>query len=384
MSVTIRPLSFESKRDINRFIEAQFRALDGEPHWVPVPRLLQREALTPKKAPFLQYGRAQLFLAERDGEPVGRVSAQINPRHDEYHHERAGFFGFFDCVDDREVSAALLGAAEEWLREQGATFARGPLSFTINDEAGCLVEGFETRNTVMNPHGRPYYGGLIEASGYAKEKDLLGWGYEVTELIPRIRRWHDRITAMPNVRVRPFDPKHLHRDVRTALEIFNDAWRDNWGFVPVSDAEADHFADQLKFGPLVLADPRITAIVEIDGEPAAMIVAVPDFNEALADLHGSLFPWGWAKFYWRLRRGLRAGRVVLLGLKHKYMRRRELTGLAIMLIGEVHVRGQAAGYEWAELGWVLEDNGLLNSSLQGTTARVSKRYRIYRKELAGG
>lgn len=381
MSVSVHPLSFESKKDINAFIDVLWSVYADAPDWIPLPKMMQREALDRKKVPFLGYGDAQLFLAERDGQAVGRISAQINPRHDEYHHEKAGFFGFFDCLDDPEAAAALFSTAEEWLQDRGVDFVRGPLSFTINDEAGCLVEGFDEPPTVMNPQGRPHFGRLIEANGYAKEKDLFGWYYPVGELNDRFRTWHDRIHSMPHIRVRNFDPKHLQRDVKLALAIYNDAWQENWSFVPVSDEEADHFASQLKFGPIVLADPRITAIVELDGEPAAMIVAVPNFFEALRGLNGSLFPFGWARFYWRLRRGLKNGRVVLLGLKRKHMRKRALAGMNLMLLSEIHLRGQEAGYDWAELGWVLEDNALLNSSLQRTDAHVHKVYRIFRKDL---
>ena len=381
MSVSVRPLSFRSKKDINAFIDVLWSVYADDPSWVPLPKMLQREALDPRKVPFLAYGEAQLFLAERDGEAVGRISAHINPRHDEYHEEKAGFFGFFDCLDDPEAAAALIAAAEEWLRDRDVDFVRGPLSFTINDEAGCLVEGFDQPPTVMNPQGRPHFGRLIEASGYAKEKDLFGWYYPVTDLSDRFETWHERIRSLPNIRVRSFDPKHLRRDVKLALSIYNDAWQDNWGFVPVSDEEADHFAAQLKFGPIILADPRITAIVELDGEPAAMIVAVPNFFEALRGLNGSLFPFGWARFYWRLRRGLKNGRVVLLGLKRQHMRKRALAGMNLMLLSEIHLRGKEAGYDWAELGWVLEDNTLLNSSLGKTNGHIHKVYRIFRKNL---
>ena len=154
MPVSVRSLAFDRKKDINAFIDVQWTVYADDPAWIPLPKLIQREALDPRKVPFLQYGEAQLFLAERDGRAVGRISAQINPRHNEYHDEKAGFFGFFDCIDDPEVATALFEAAEAWLRERKVDFVRGPLSFTINDEAGCLVKGFEKPPTVMNPHGR--------------------------------------------------------------------------------------------------------------------------------------------------------------------------------------------------------------------------------------
>ena len=382
MSVSVRPLSLTNKRDISAFVDVLWTVYTGDPNWIPLPKRMLKDALDLKQVPFLRYGEAQLFLAERDGKAVGRISAHKNPHHDAYHNEKAGFFGFFDCLDDSEAAAGLFAAAEGWLRQRQVDFVRGPVSFTINDETGCLVEGFDHPPTVMNSHGRPHFGSLIEANGYHKEKDLWGWWYTMEEMSDRLRHWHRRITSLPDVQVRSFDRKHLERDVKIALDIFNDSWQDNWGFVPVSEEEAEHFADQMKLGPLLLADPRITAIVEIDGEPMAMIVAMPNFQEALAGLNGRLLPFGWAKFLWRLkRRGLRTGRVVLLGMRRKYMRRRDLAGMNVMLLAEIHFRGQAAGYTGAELGWVLEDNTLLNSSLERITSDVYKVYRLYRKDL---
>ena len=375
MSLRVRELPLGA--GAQPFIDVLWRVYEGDPAWVPPLRRVLRERLDPKHTPFLRYGQAQLFLVERSGTAVGRISAQINPLHDQKWGERAGFFGFFDCLDDPAAAAALFEAAEGWLRARGAAFARGPISFTLNDEAGCLIDGFETPPMVAMPHGRTWFPQLIEAGGYAKAKDLWAYRYPVdAELEPRRRRAYERIHAMERVRVRPFEKRQLRRDVRLAAEIYNDAWQQNWGSTPITEAEADRLAADL----VQFADPALTAMIEIDGEAAAMVVAVPNLNECARDIDGRLFPFGWAKLLWRLRRGPRSGRVMLLGVRGQF-RTREFAQLGVMLTAEVHVRGRARGYEWAELGWVLEDNDLLNSALRRTDAEVYKTYRIYEKPL---
>ena len=373
--VRVRALGFG--RAAAPFVDVLWRIHEGDPAWIPTLRRVQLERLDPARAPFLQYGRAQLFIAERDGRAVGRISAQLNPLHDEKWGEAAGFFGHFDCCDDQEAATALFEAAESWLRERGAAFARGPFNFTINDESGCLVDGFDTPPMVAMPHGQRWFPDLIEANGYQQVKDLWAYRYPVAApLGERRERARQRIIEHPRVHVRTFSKRHLRRDVRIAAEIFNDAWVDNWGSLPITADEADRLAaDLVKF-----ADPRLTAIVEIDGDPAAMVISIPNLNECARDLNGQLFPFGWAKLLWRLRRGPRSGRVMLLGVRQKW-RTREFATLGLMLTAEIHVRGAQHGYEWAELGWVLEDNHLLNHALNRTDAEVYKVYRIYEKPL---
>ncbi|MCY3558041.1 MAG: N-acetyltransferase [Chloroflexi bacterium] len=377
MTTRVRIRSVGFGREATPFIDVLWRVYADDPHWIPMLRRVQRERLDPAHTPFLRYGQAQLFLAERDGEPVGRISAQINPLHDEKWNEAAGFFGHFDCVDDLEAAAALFEAAESWLRERGAAISRGPFSFTINDESGCLVEGFDSPPMVAMPHGRPWFPELIEANGYRKVKDLWAYHYPVdAPLGDRRQRAWQRIHEHPRVTVRPFDKRNFQRDVRIAAEIFNEAWVENWSSVPITEEEADRLASDL----VQFADPDLTAFVEIDGDPAAMVISIPNLNECARDIDGRLFPFGWAKLLWRLRRRPESGRVMLLGVRQKW-RTREFAQLGVMLTAEVHVRGAAKGYRWAELGWVLEDNHLLNHALRRTDAEVYKVYRVYEKAL---
>ncbi len=371
--MTVRPVLFGDNLD--RFLGVPEHIYRDDPAWIPPLRRQVRDQLNPRKNPFLRYGAAQLFLAERGGEPVGRISAQINPHHDAYHGERGGFFGFFECVDDAAVARALLTAAEEWLRPHGADWVRGPFSFTINDELGVLVDGFDTPPTIAMAHSRPYYGALLERCGYARVKDVYAWSWTLGPLPDRFEQARAAIHALPGVTVRPIDKRHFQRDIRTAVEIFNDAWADNWGFVPITEEEADRLAHDLK----QFSNPATTAIIEVDGEPAAMIVAITDLNHVIRDLHGRLFPFGVLKVLWRLRHPTR-GRTILMGVKHRF-RTRNLAALSAMLPTEMNALGLAHGFTWAELGWVLEDNRMMNNPLQRLGAHRYKTYRIYQKSL---
>ena len=377
MALRVRPVGFG--KQARGFRDLPWRVYADDPNWIPPLRRQLSAQLDPKLNPFLRYGEAQLFLAERDGEAVGRISAQINPEHDAYYHERGGFFGFFECDNDPAVAQALLETAEDWLQARGVDWVRGPVSFTVNQEIGTMVDGFDAQPMVAMPYGRPYYDALITACGYDKVKDLVAWRYPVGEMAPRLRAMRERLLAMDGISVREMEKRHLRRDLGIAVEIFNDAWSENWGFVPVRPDEIDQLAHDLG----QFADPQLTSIVSYKGEPVAMVVAIPNLAECARDINGRLFPLGGLKVLWRLWRGPKSGRVILLGIKSAY-RTRAFAGLAYMLFSEVYVRGARRGYDWAELGWVLEDNRLLNSALPRFGGSVYKTYRVYQKAASDG
>ncbi len=376
MSLQVRPIGFDKER--RRFIELLWKVYRDDPMWVPPLRRQLARQLDARHNAFLTYGTAQLFLAERDGEVVGRISAHLNPVHDATHNERGGFFGFFESIDDPAVAQALLESAEDWLAQHQVDWVRGPISFTMNQEVGILIEGWDTPPTVGMAHSRDYYPALMEGAGYRKAKDLYAWSYALGTLNKRLAALYDRVAARPNVHIREFERKHFHRDVRIAAQIFNEGWADNWGFVPISEAEADQLADDLN----QFASPGTTSMIEIDGEPAAMVVGVPDLNHVIRDIDGRLFPLGAIKLKWRLWRGSPRGRCILLGMRAQYHRNFS-AGVAALLWGQIHHSGKRCGYEWAELGWVLEDNDLVNKSIESVGARLYKRYRIYQKDAAG-
>ncbi len=336
-----------------------------------------KERLSPKN-PFFRHAEGSLFTAYRNGWCVGRITAQVDRAHLDLHGDGAGFFGFLDTVDDEEVSGALLGAAAEWLSARGMKKMRGPMSLNVNEEIGCLVEGFDTPPMVMMPHHRPYQGGLIERAGLTKVKDLYAWRYTVGNVPARARRAHDEIEALPEIKTRHLDMKRLDREVRVVMDIFNDAWRQNWGFVPLTEAELGQLAKDFK---LILI-PELTYLVEIDGEPAAFAVAIPNLNEMVRDLKGKLSPAGIAKLIWRLKvRGPETARLCFLGVRKKYRGVKKYGGLSTYLYAKMNDSGKRLGIKWGELSYTLEDNAPVNLGIKFMGGKLYKRYRLFERDL---
>jgi len=337
----------------------------------------QRELLSPKHNPFFQHADVCLFLARRNGDVVGRISAQIDHEHNRYHDERTGFFGFFESENDPAVASALLSAAEEWLRARGMERIRGPLNFSINGEVGFLADGFDSAPQVLMPYTQPYYLDLLEAFGYTKVQDLFAWRWESQPVPEGPARMVRELRSRPEVRVRIANMKRFDAEVRTILDLYNEAWSENWGFVPATEAEARQMSRDLK----LLADPHLVPFVEIDGRPAGVALAVPNLNEAIHDLNGKLFPFGFIKLFWRLKvRRVRTGRLLLLGIRKEY-RTRRYAGLAYLLCDEIYHQAHKRGYQWAEFSWTLEENRLINSLITKIGCTHYKTYRIYEKRL---
>jgi hypothetical protein len=336
-----------------------------------------KERLSPKN-PFFKHAEGSLFTAYRNGWCVGRITAQVDRAHLDLHGDGAGFFGFLDTVDDAEVSGALLGAAGQWLRTRGMKKMRGPMSLNVNEELGCLVEGFDTPPMVMMPHHRPYQAGLIERAGLVKVKDLYAWRYTVGDVPARARRAHDEINALPEVKARHLDMKRLDQEVRVVMDIFNDAWQQNWGFVPLTEAELAQLAKDFK---LILV-PELTYLVEIDGEPAAFAVAIPNLNEMVRDLKGKLSPAGIAKLIWRLKvRGPQTARLCFLGVRKKYRSVKKYGGLSTYLYAKMNDSGKRLGIKWGELSYTLEDNAPVNLGIKFMGGKLYKRYRLFERDL---
>ena len=367
-----------SKAEREAFLRLPWQLYRDDAAWVPNLLMLQREAIDAKKNPFFDHGEAQLFLARRDGEVVGRISAQVNGAHNAYHDERTGFFGFFEAEDGTETAQALFQAAEEWLRRRGMNRARGPFNFSLNEEAGLLVEGFEHPPMIATTHALPYYGAIVEAAGYAKEVDLLAYRWPMKELPARTMAAVAQTRAAKGLTVRRAQLRHLARDMGILLDIFNDAWQDNWGYVPVTEREAKKLADDLR----LIVDTRVAIIAEVEGEPAGMIVGLPNLNEAIRDFGGTLNPWNAAKLLWRLKlRGLETGRIFLFGVKRRFQRRRDLVGLPFLLLHELYLGSKKGRYRWAEESWILETNTRMNAMMPYFDAYVYKRYRVYVKAI---
>lgn len=375
MAVTIRQVT--SKADLKAFIRLPWRLYAHDPNWVPPLLYLQRQQFSPQHNPFFAHADVRLFLAERAGQVVGRVSAQIDYEHNRYHGERTGFFGFFEAENDPALARALLGAAEDWLAGRGMDRIRGPLSFSMNGEVGLLIEGYDWPPTVLMPYSPPYYRDLVERCGYVKCKDLFAWRYDGTEIPERAKRMVEALRQMPEVKVRTAEMRCFNEEVRTILDIVNSAWSDNWGFVPVTETEAQKLAHGLR----LIVDPNVVLLAEVNGTPAATLVSLPNLNEAIHDLNGRLFPFGFLKLLWRLKvRGLTSGRLILMGVKKEY-RTRRYAGLAYLLCAELYRRAKTRGYEWAEFSWTLEDNRLINAMIEHIGCRHYKTYRLYEKVL---
>ena len=350
----------------------------GNQYWVPPLFRLQHELLSPETNPFFQHADVQMFLARRGSEAVGRVTAQIDHEHNRYHNERTGFFGFFESDDDPDVARALTTAAEDWLRERGMDRVRGPMNFSANGEIGFLLSGFDMPPMVLMPYTHEYYLRLMEGCGFEKVKDLYAYRWDrqpVAEGPPA--RMVAALRKRPEVTIRQANMKHFREEVRTLLRLYNDSFAQNWGFVPATEAEADQMATDLK----LLVDPHIVPFVEINGKPAGVALAIPNLNEAIRDLNGRLFPFGFIKLLWRLKvRRVRTGRVVILGIAKEF-RTRQYAGLAYLLCDEIYHVGIERGYDWAEFSWTLEDNHLINNLIEKAGTVRYKAYRLYEKAL---
>ena len=377
-AVRIVPATTRSDRD--RFIRVPFALYADDPNWVP-PLIVERRAhLDPAANPFFRHAEAALFLAERGGRTVGRISAQADSLALRQYGAPIGHFGFLEAEDDPAVFAALLGAAEDWLRERGMRRVRGPLSFSINDEVGLLIDGFDTPPSMMMGHARPYYAARLAALGYAKAKDLYAYEFRLDrDPLPRAaRRQVERLRADPRVTLRPLRRRAFAAEIRAVLDVFNDAWSGNWGFVPLTEAEIDRLARDMK--PL-LRDDHV-CIAEVDGEPAAFGVALPNLNEAIADLGGALLPFGWARLLWRLKAGrMRTARLPLMGVRRRYQNSPFGAALAFAVIERLHAAFARRGFERGELSWILEDNRPMRHILRAIGAVPYKTYRVFEKDL---
>jgi hypothetical protein len=378
MAIEIRELKAGDKKTLKDFLDVVDVIYKDSPYYVRPLDFDVSDRLDHKKNPFFEHAEGTAWVAYKDGKPAGRATAQIDQEHLKRYHDDAAMFGFFETVDDAGVSGALLAEAETWARAKGMKRLRGPLSMSINEETGCLIEGFDDPPTVMMPYHNPYQGGLIEKSGYGKLKDFYSWKYDVGAVPPRAQKARDEIAAMPEVTTRSANPKKLLDDVRLIMDIFNDAWSDNWGFVPLTENELLKMAADTK---LILM-PEITKISFINGEAAAVAFGLPNLNELVRDIHGKLFPFGILKMLWRLRvQGPKSGRLVILGIRKKWRHVRRYAGLSAYLYVEMNRAAHLLGMKEGELGWTLEDNSAINAGIRLMGGRIAKRYRVYEKAL---
>jgi len=370
--VNIVPVT--NARELRQFIRLPWRIYREDPFWVP-PLILDMKKLFDKsKNPFFEHSSAEFFLAVRNGECVGRIAAICNNNHNRFHGERAGFFGFFESINDGAVSSALLDQAAQWVRDRGMAELRGPMNYSTNETAGLLVEGFDSSPCLMMTYNPRYYADLIEPAGFEKAMDLYAW-FLMTDkgLNPKIIRVGEKVLKEEDIQIRTINMNKYWDEVEVLQKIYNDAWSTNWGFVPMTDAEFRHMAKDLK----TVVDPRVVLIAEKNGVPVAFSLALPDFNQALKKINGRLLPFGLPLLLYHARR-IRQVRVLALGIAKKMQ---NWSGIGAALYYESFRRGVAAGYRSCEFSWTLENNDLINRSMKLFGARIYKRYRIYRKKI---
>jgi hypothetical protein len=374
----LRVVPVDGRRDVTRFLRVPHRVYAGDPFWIPPLELEQRQMMSPRSA-YFEHARARFWTALRGDQPVGRISAQVDDLRIRQYDDATGHFGMLEAIDDQDVFAALLATAGDWLREQGMRRALGPFNLSINGDIGTLVEGFDSPPMILMGHARPYYDARIKACGYAKAKDVVAMILDTTGQPPRFMdQIMRRARESAHLQFQPIRKKHLRQDMAAIGAIFNDAWSDNWSFVPFTDAELEELAQVLRhFVPAGLVQ---TAFV--DGEPAAFIVIIPNLNEIITDLNGRLLPFGWAKMLWRIKvRGTRSGRVALMGVRKKFQNSAIAMGLVFGLFDAVKDTVLGNHIEKLELSWVLEDNEPMLHIERRLGGVPYKTYRVYEKPL---
>ncbi len=376
MAVDVRPVG--PRADLREFIELPFRLHATSEEWVPPLRLERRLFLSPRFNKWFRHADAELFLARSEGRVVGRVSAQIDHNFNAYQRNDWGMFGFLELEESREVLDALLDAAAAWLRERGRDRMVGPMDFTMNDEAGVLIEGFDREPFIKQPWQPPYYQRLCEEAGLRKAVDLWMWELYIEDrsrIVPAIVEMAERLEAEHGIRLRKMRRSRLRRELDLFGETYNEAWKDNWGFTPYTKEDLDTYAQDLQ---LVFDEHWFMVAERIDtGESVGVAITVPDINQVLKRMNGRVLPFGWWHFLSR-RRIVDRVRVGFLGVKPEYQH----TGVAAAFYLEHFEMAAVTRQKWGEMGWILETNDAMNRGMEGMGGRVVKRYRVYERALA--
>jgi GNAT superfamily N-acetyltransferase len=375
-AVTVEVEPVASRGDLREFIELPFRLHANEEQWIPPLRIERRLFLSPRFNEFFKHGEAQLFLARREGRVVGRISAQIDTAFNDFHGNAWGMFGFLELEDDIDAMRALLGAAEGWLRERGRDRMVGPMDFTMNDESGVLIDGFEREPLIRQAWQPPYYQRLCEEAGLEKAVDAFMWSLHITgrdRVMPIIWDLAEQLEPKHGIRIRKMSRLRLRRDLDAFAEIYNEAWSRNWGFVPYSKEDLDAYAQELQ---LVYDRAWFMIAEDRDGKTVGMAITVPDVNQVLKRMNGRLLPLGWWH-YLRKRRVIDRCRVGFLGVKPAYQH----TGVAAGLYAEHFDMAEVTRVKGGEMGWILETNKAMNRAMKAMGGEIVKKYRVYERTL---
>jgi GNAT superfamily N-acetyltransferase len=379
--VRIVPVTTDAQRQ--EFVKFPWRIYKDDPYWVPPIFGDRLKLVHPEKHPFWEHAELQLFLAMRGQQVVGTISAHINHLHNEVHEDRVGFFGFFELIEDDAVARALLDTAANWLRERGMEAIRGPENPSQNEEVGLLVDGFDRPPVIMMTYNPRYYQGAIERAGFDKAQDLYAWhlrtsifDYDVQRLPRKFVRVAEQARERENLVVRKFEKKHFDREVEIAKAVYNEAWEKNWGFVPFTDHEIEHLAQELK--PFL--EPDLVYIAEVDGKPAGISLGLPDVYQAVLKAkpqpNNWSFPFTVLKLLWHQRK-IDTFRLMIMGVVPEH----RTLGIDALFYVETARAAFARGYEYCEMSWILESNDMMNRIIERLGGKIYKTYRLYEKPL---
>lgn len=375
MSVDVREVRLGG--NLKTFLDVVDDIYRGDIHYIRPLDMMVKDRLAPRSA-FFQHAEGTIFLAYLNGRCVGRITAHIDHEHLAKYRDATGFFGFFDTIDDQAVADALLNRAARWLKDRGIKRIRGPLSLGMNDEVGCLVDGFDYPPMIMMPHHLPYQGGLIEGNNFERIRTMYAWKYEVGNLKKRVQDAHDEISKLPEITSRPVNMNNIEGDVRIVMDIYNDAWSENWGHIAMTQAELRALASDFK----LLLRPELTQIAFINGTPAAVAIAAPNLNETIRDLKGKLLPTGLLKLVYRLKiKQPDTARLIILGIAKRYRSQRKYAALSLYLYAKLNQGGQQLGVKWGELSYTDEANGPVNTAIKMMGGSVYKRYNVYERDV---
>ena len=374
VSVEVEPVG--SRADLREFIELPYRLHSNAAQWIPPLRIERRLFLSPRFNAFFKHGEAELFLARRDGRVVGRISAQIDTAFNDFHQNAWGMFGFLEIEEDAEALRGLLDAAAAWLRERGRDRMVGPMDFTMNDESGVLIDGFELEPMIRQAWHPPYYQRLCEEVGLEKSVDTFMWSLHITgreKVMPIIWDLAEQLEPKHGIRIRKMSRRHLRRELDAFAEIYNVAWSRNWGFVPYSKEDLDAYAQELQ---LVYDRDWFMIAEDAEGKTVGMAITIPDVNQVLKKMNGRLLPLGWWH-YLRKRRTIDRCRVGFLGVRPAYQH----TGVAAGLYAEHFDMAEATRVKGGEMGWILETNKAMNRAMEAMGGEIVKKYRVYERSL---
>jgi GNAT superfamily N-acetyltransferase len=368
----IQVLPAEDKKTFKEFLNLPFKIYNKNSLWVPPLLRDVKEQFSPKN-PFFKHAEVVPFIAKLNEETVGRIVAIYNQAHIDFYGERAGFFGFFECIDETSIAKVLVERVKQWLKEKGMLLLRGPMNFSSNEEWGLLVEGYDNPPMLMMPYNPPYYQALLEGCGFTKAKDLFAYIIDVPDALPEKVSRVAHIVEKEGIKIRPMNLKSFQQEIAVFENIYNSAWEKNWGFVPMTREEIEYTARKLK--PLII--PELALIAEYNGEPVGLMILLPDFNYVLKRLNGRLFPFGIFKAFWYSKK-IKDIRLLLFGIKEKFRRQ----GVDALLLKEGLKAVKKNGYKRVEFSWVLEDNYPIRRIIENNaTGELYKRYRIYEMRI---